>query len=141
MRKSVLAIALCTAVVIPSSSHAQVVRPWSFHDAIHAAGQQLFQDHCGACHGRDGVAKGYAPSLKGVIGRQAGTLPGFPFSPQLKNSGIVWTDANIVKWIANAPAMVPGTPMPHVSISDPVERRYVYEYLKSLDSERAASLR
>ena len=85
-----------------------------------------------ACHGRAGVAAGYAPSLIGVVGRHAGSAPGFPYSPALKNSGIVWYEDNLVKWITNAPALVPGTKMPRVSITDPAERLYLREYLKTL---------
>jgi cytochrome c len=105
---------------------------FSVVDAERAAGQQLFADHCGACHGRAGVAAGYAPSLIGVVGRRAGSVAGFPYSRALSNSGIIWSEDNLVKWITNAPAMVPGTQMPHVSITDPAERLYVGEYLKTL---------
>ncbi len=133
MWKSVLSFAAFAALAtsVPSLK-AQFVKPWSFTAAERVAGEQLFRDHCGACHGRDGMAKGYAPSLRDVIGRRAGSAPGFPYSAALRASGIVWSEDNLTKWIENAPAMVPGTPMPHVSISDPAERLYVFEYLKSL---------
>jgi len=139
MWKFVLAFAASVAVAttLPALK-AQIVRPWSFTAAERVAGEKLFQDHCGACHGRAGVASGYAPSLIDVIGRRAGSAPGFPYSPALKASGIVWSEDNLTKWIANAPALVPGTQMPHVSISDPAERLYVFEYLKSL-SQRSTS--
>jgi len=101
-------------------------------DAQRAAGRELFAEHCMACHGRAGVAAGYAPSLIGVFGRRAGSASGFPFSAALKKSGIVWSDDKLMKWISNAPATVPGTPMPHVSITDPAERLYIIEYLKTL---------
>lgn len=107
---------------------------FSVIDAERTAGRQIFADHCMACHGRVGVARGLAPSLIGVGGRRAGSLAGFPFSPALKNSGMIWSDDNLMKWIADAPGMVPGAKMPHVTISDPAERIYVREYIKSLSS-------
>jgi cytochrome c len=94
-----------------------------------------------ACHGRAGVAAGYAPSLIGVIGRPAGSVPGFAYSPALRKSGIVWSDDKLMKWISNAPATVPGTPMPHVSLADPAERFYVLEYLKTLSPGAKKSAR
>jgi cytochrome c len=101
-------------------------------DGQRAAGRQLFAEHCMACHGRAGVAAHYAPSLIGVFGRPAGSAPGFPYSEALKHSGIVWSDEKLMKWISDAPATVPGTPMPHVSIADPAERLFIIEYLKTL---------
>ena len=130
MRKSVIALLLGAAVLLPVAS--VVAKYRDAPDAARAAGLQVFEAHCAACHSRTGVAKGYAPYLVGVVGRRAGSVPGFSYSPALKNSGIVWTEDNLMKWIANAPALVPCTPMPHVSISDPPERYYVVAYLKSL---------
>jgi cytochrome c len=131
MRKSVLAVLLGAAVILPTASAGAIFR-LPAGDAARAAGLQLFVDHCAACHSRAGVAKGFAPYLVGVVGRRAGSAPGFSYSPALRNSGIVWSEDNLMKWIANAPAMVPGTPMPHVSISDPAERLFIVEYLKGL---------
>ena len=131
MRKSVVAILLGAAVLLPVASVVAKYRV-SAPDAARAAGLQVFEAHCAACHSRAGVSKGFAPNLVGVVGRKAGTAPGFSYSPALKNSGIVWTEGNLMKWIENAPAVVPGTPMPHVSISDPPERYYIVAYLKGL---------
>jgi cytochrome c len=57
---------------------------------------------------------------------------GFPYSDALKKSGLVWTEDNLRKWIADPAGTVPSTIMPHVSFSDPAERVYVIEYLRSL---------
>ena len=101
--------------------------------AMQAAGAQLFKDHCAACHAR----KPYAPSLRGVVGRPAGTAAGFSYSDALKKSGLVWTEDNLRKWIADNAHLVPDTLMPHVSISDPAEQLYVVAYLKSLKAPAA----
>ena len=74
----------------------------------------------------------YAPNLVGVAGRPAGSVPGFPYSEALKKSGLVWTEDNLKKWLANNSKLVPNTLMPHVSISDPAEQIYIIAYLKSL---------
>lgn len=132
MRISVLFVLLSVAVMwllVPVRARTPI---FSVIHAERSAGQQLFIDHCAACHGRAGVAAGYAPSLVGVVGRRAGSVPAFPYSSALRNSEFYWTGDNLVRWITNPPAMVPGTLMPHVSISDPAERLYLREYLKTL---------
>ena len=99
--------------------------------AERAAGQKLFGDHCAVCHApKRGQA--FGPSLTGVVGRPAGSVVGFPYSDALKKSGLVWTEDNLRKWIADPAGTVPNTVMPHVSFSDPAERVYVIEYLRSL---------
>lgn len=132
MRISILSMAFGTTMVLTLGTAGARSNQYSVVNAERAAGQQLFAEHCMACHGRAGVAAGYAPSLVGVVGRRAGSVPGFPYSAALKNSGIVWSEDNLVKWITNPPAVVSSTKMPHVSITDPAERLYLREYLKSL---------
>jgi cytochrome c len=126
----VLALSIVGMAAVTTAASAQYVRVWSMLEAERAAGKQLFVSHCAACHG----ANNLAPSLVGVVGRPAGSKAGFPYSEDLKNSGIIWTDGNLRKWITDNKHMVPHTLMPHVSISDPAEQLYVVEYLKTLKS-------
>ena len=101
--------------------------------AEQAAGHKLFNDHCAICHTlkrRQTVL--FGPNLNGVVDRPAGIVAGFPYSEALKKSGLVWTEDNLRKWIADPAGTVPHTLMPHVSVSDPAERIYLIEYLKTL---------
>ena len=41
------------------------------------------------CHQREGGGQG--PSLVGVVGRHAGSLPGVNYSRALKGSNLVWS--------------------------------------------------
>ena len=108
---------------------AQYLTPgFSVLQAEQAAGHQLFKDHCAACHTRP---VSYGPSLNGIVGRRAGVLL-FPYSDALKKSGLVWTEDNLRKWIADSAKMIPNTLMPHVAISDPAEQIYLIAYLKTL---------
>jgi len=99
-------------------------------EAERAAGQKLFNDHCASCHASK--RQMFGPSLNGVVGRRAGSVAGFPYSDALKKSGVVWTEDNLLKWLAGPAAMIPNVLMPHVGFGDPAERVYVVEYLKSL---------
>ena len=108
--------------------------PWPrLAEAEQTAGRQIFNQHCATCHAEK---RAYGPSLRGVVGRPAGSLVEFPYSNELKKSGLVWTEDNLRKWIADNAHMVPNTLMPHVSISDPAEQIYLIAYLKTLKAPK-----
>jgi len=97
-----------------------------------AAGSQLFSHHCHACHSEDSSKNTFGPSLTGVVGRQAASLPRYVYSDALKASGVIWTEQNLRKWITDNEKFVPGTRMRHVSITDQAEQDYLIAYLKTL---------
>lgn len=95
-----------------------------------AAGAQAFAA-CRACHtlnkgGRNGVG----PNLNGVIGRQAGSVPGFNYSSAMKASGLKWDDKTLNEFIAAPMKKVPGTRMP-IGVADPAKRAALIAYLKA----------
>ena len=51
------------------------------------------------------------PSLAGLFGRKAGTVEDFNYSDANKNSGIVWDEASLRKYLPNPQALVPRTKM------------------------------
>lgn len=64
------------------------------------AGGKLFTKTCGGCHSiGENARSGFGPHLNGVIGRQAGSLPGYQFSEAMKNSGVVWTPETLAAYI------------------------------------------
>jgi len=106
--------------------------------AEQAAGRHIYNEHCASCHAqRRGAREIYGPSLAGVVGRKAASVPGFPYSEALKKSGLVWTEDNLRKWVADPAHTVPNTLMPHVAISDPAEQLYLIAYLKTLKGPTA----
>ena len=84
-----------------------------------AAGETLFYDRCAMCHIAEGGGQG--PSLEGLYGRRAASLPGFAFSDALKASGLTWTGPNLDRFLTDPRAMVPGTAMP-ILVADPAQR-------------------
>ncbi len=104
-----------------------------------AAGKTLFESQCAGCHGIDTAKAG--PPLGGVVGRAAGSASGYPYSLALAQSGVVWTETALERWLAGPQAMVPGALMP-MSIADESARRDIIAYLKTLvatrQSEQAA---
>ncbi len=88
---------------------------------------------CKACHSVDkGGAAGVGPNLHGVFGAKAGSKPGYAYSDAMASSGLVWTRANLGKYLADPVGTVPGTKMGIPGISDAAQRTRVIDYLESL---------
>jgi len=90
-------------------------------------GRQVFEKRCAGCHDLDRDKEG--PHLRGVVGRSAAAVPGFPYSDALKKSGIHWTDVLIDRWLAGPDQLVPGTDM-EFHVEKAAERKAIVDYLK-----------
>ena len=67
-------------------------------------GKSVF-NQCLACHALDHAVVG--PPLGGVIGRKAGSVAGFDYSPLMKaasDAGLVWSADEIVEYLKNPTA-------------------------------------
>lgn len=95
-------------------------------DPVH--GKMLYQV-CLGCHSVDEDDVG--PRHRGVVGRVAGTIPGYAYSPALKNSHIVWDRTNLDRWLTNPQALVPGAKM-FFAMPNPKDRADVIAYLSEL---------
>jgi cytochrome c len=96
-------------------------------------GKVAFNNACRTCHSFKAGDNRLGPTMHGVVGRKAGTVEGFAFSPSMKNSGITWDEANLDKFIANPEAVVSGNGMkPFGGIADAGERTKIVNYLKTL---------
>lgn len=96
-------------------------------------GKATFNNMCGVCHSvQETGGPNQGPNLVGVVGRKAGSVPGFPlYSPALKASGIKWSKKTLNKFLENPMAKVPGTMMP-MEIPDDKTRADVVAYLATL---------
>lgn len=96
-----------------------------------AKGEAVF-NRCAMCHtATKGGGNGLGPNLFGVAGRKAASLPGFPYSPALRNSKIVWTDDMLRKWVQNPAKVVPGTRMVFAGLTRPQDVEDLVAYLKT----------
>jgi cytochrome c len=94
--------------------------------------QLAFNNHCRTCHVTDEGDNRLGPSLYHIIGRKAGTAPGFAYSSAMKDSGITWDAATLDRYIENPDAVVPGNNMkPYTGITDSEERAKIIAYLKA----------
>lgn len=96
------------------------------------AGEHIFKSQCGICHS---AAKGrnvIGPSLFGVVGRKAGTEPGYHYSAANEKSGITWTAAELENYLKNPQKVVPGTKMTYAGLKDDTKRADVIAFLDTL---------
>lgn len=87
---------------------------------------------CRSCHTlKAGEPNKIGPNLAGIAGARAATRPGFTYSPALKESRLVWTDANLDSWLALPGKLVPGSRMAFAGIKDPASRAALIAYIKT----------
>ncbi|MGC1778802.1 MAG: cytochrome c oxidase assembly protein [Xanthobacteraceae bacterium] len=99
-----------------------------------AHGEKLFTERCTACHALE--ANKFGPMLGGVVGRKAGSLAGYPYSPALKSADLTWTADNLDHWLAGPQQFVPGVKMP-IRVLEATSRRDIIAYLQQ-ESEQAS---
>jgi cytochrome c len=99
-------------------------------------GAQVFRA-CVACHTlspEEGNKAG--PTLWHIFGRRIATLPGYNFSPALKQLDIVWSPETVSKLFEIGPAhYTPGTKMPEQTIGSPEERKALVEFLAKVTTK------
>ena len=73
--------------------------------------------------------------LNGIVGRKAGTYPGYSYSEANKNSGIEWTPEELDKYLTNPQAVVPHTKMIFPGLKDEQKRKDVIAYLEQFNED------
>ena len=98
-----------------------------------AKGKLVFLQQCSTCHSPvKGAAPILGPSLFGVVGRAAGTLPGYSYSVAMKAAGGTWTPQRLDTYIASPQATIPGIKMPYAGLKDATKRRDLIAFLATL---------
>jgi cytochrome c len=73
---------------------------------------------CKVCHSLEAGKNMVGPSLHGLIGRKAGSVPGYAYSPAMKNANVTWNDDTLSKYLSDPKAFVPGDKMVFAGIKD-----------------------
>ncbi len=92
-------------------------------------GQVLYQAKCASCH--SALYNGVGPAHAGVVGRKAGSVNGYTYSPALSKADMVWNEKFLDAWLRNPEKLVPGQKM-GVSVPSAKERTDLIAYLKTL---------
>ncbi len=94
------------------------------------AGALVFKK-CMACHQvGPGAKNGIAPVLNGVVGRPAGQYPNYSYSSANRNSGLVWDEPTLARYLRAPTKVVPGTKMIFSGLKKDREISDVIAYLK-----------
>ena len=92
------------------------------------AGRQVFRK-CQVCHSLEPGKTLVGPSLAGAIGRKAGSLPGYDYSPAMRQANIVWDAKSLDAYVADPQKVVPGNKMPFPGLKTQHDRADVISYL------------
>ncbi|MEQ1510191.1 MAG: cytochrome c family protein [Sphingopyxis sp.] len=95
-----------------------------------ARGRTLFTQ-CRACHSDVAGTNGIGPSLHGIIGRTAGSVPGYAYSPANKASQRIWDREAVFTYLESPMRSIPGTKMTFL-MANPQQRADVITYLETL---------
>ena len=106
-------------------------------------GERQFVRKCSICHtlepgGVSGSARKAGPSLRGLFGRAAGTVPGYRYSDALAGSEVVWEAETIDLLFQLGPDhFTPGSKMPMQQIAKLADRQDLIAYLRENTGSRA----
>jgi cytochrome c len=121
--KTLLGIWAAVLALAAASVYAVAAADKPVGDPVH--GKSVYQV-CMGCHSLDEDDVG--PRHRGVVGRMAGSVPGYAYSPALRNSHIVWNSDTLDRWLTNPQALVPGAKM-FFAMPNPSDRADVIAYL------------
>lgn len=111
---------------------AAVALPAAAQDA--AAGQRAFAQ-CRACHTIEaGARNGVGPNLHAVVGRRAGGIEGFRYSPSLRaraEGGLTWDEDTLRAYLRDPKAVVPGGSMSYPGLRDEQRLDDLLAYLRA----------
>ena len=127
MMRTLLAVAMIAAV--PTLAAAE-------GDA--AKGEKVFRK-CKACHAVGPGAKNkVGPELNGLVGRPAGSVDGYNYSPAMKGSGLTWDEATLNTYLTKPKDLVPGTKMIFAGLSKEDQRADIIAYLNTFNADGSA---
>lgn len=123
MSRLVAGLLLCLCLEVPAAE--------AGGDAT--AGAAVFRK-CATCHTASEPVNRVGPSLMGVVGRPAASVPGYSYSEAMKAFGAeghVWDEATLSEYLLSPKAMVGGTKMSFPGLKKPQDIADVIAYLKA----------
>lgn len=124
-------IAIALSLLIASAGGA-------FAQGDAAAGETVFKK-CAACHAvGEGAKNKVGPQLNNVLGRTAGTLEDFKYSPAMIKAGeggLVWTPETLAEFLAKPKDFVKGTKMTFAGLPKPDDVANVIAYLQTFSPD------
>ena len=76
--------------------------------------EKLFTNQCATCHSLNtSDAPRQGPTLAHVIGRHAGSVPGFKYSAGFAHADFAWDDSHLDAYLTNPQSVIGGAVMPY----------------------------
>ena len=101
-----------------------------------ALGEATFKKLCTSCHTpAEGGKAGVGPNLYGVVGAEHARMPGFNYSPAMKEKPGKWTYGELNVWLKRPAAYAKGTRMAFAGINNDKSRADVIAYLRTLSRD------
>lgn len=110
-----------------AAAGALLVAVTAAHAADAARGEQLYA-RCIACHALASDRVG--PRHCGLLGRPAGSVPGFFYTDEMRKSRLVWDEETLDRFLAKPMSVVPGTSMTYDGVPEARDRADLIAYLR-----------
>jgi cytochrome c len=124
-----MGLGFCSAISTVDAASAQISLP----AAKSPDGAALFKQQCATCHATNlSDVPRQGPPLVQIIGRQAGKVEGFHYSPGLAQAGFTWDEGRLDAWLTNPQAVIPGAIMTYRDAKAET-RAAIIAYLKGLN--------
>ena len=92
-------------------------------------GKKVFKK-CVACHSLQEGKNKMGPHLNNLVGRKAGSVEGYKYSKAMKNSGVVWNEESLDKFLTKPRKFIPKTKMAFRGIKNKSLRDDLISFLK-----------
>ena len=124
-----MGLGFCSAISNVGLASAQMPLP----EAKPPDGAALFKQQCATCHTTNlSDAPRQGPTLVRIVGRQAGKVEGFHYSPGLAQAGFSWDESRLDAWLTDPQAVIPGAIMTYRQTRAET-RAAIITYLKGLN--------
>ena len=126
MRRFRLLLGIALGVVAGAQARAQFDVPLS-----KPSPEALFRNQCATCHSlnaHDPPRQG--PTLAGLVGRKAGSAPGFTYSSGFANANFSWDAAHLDAYLTSPQSVIPGAVMPYRQ-ANAATRQAIISYLEA----------
>jgi len=91
---------------------------------------ELVFNQCKACHSLEAGKNGVGPTLHGLFGRKAGSIPDYDYSAAMKNSGVTWNEDTLKNYLTDPHKFIPGDKMAFAGIKNESQLDDLIAYLK-----------
>ena len=94
-------------------------------------GKKVFKK-CAACHSLQEGKNKIGPPLNNLLGRKAGSVEGYKYSKAMKNSGVVWDEESLDKFLTKPRKFIKRTKMSFWGIKKKSLRDDLISFFKQL---------